>query len=49
MFKFDELLLQIEAQSGKPVPEWIRNNVPDLLLPWDVFSSGPPPEQPANK
>ena len=36
---------QIEKESGKPVPAWLRDNVPDLLLPWFIFS-GPPPEQP---
>ena len=35
---------QIEKEAGKPVPSWMRDNVPDLLLPWSVFSSGPPPE-----
>ena len=35
---------QIEKESGKPVPDWLRENVPDLLLPWSVFSAGPPPE-----
>ena len=35
---------QIEKESGKPVPAWLRDNVPDLLLPWSVFSAGPPPE-----
>ena len=35
---------QIEKEAGKPVPSWIRDNVPDLLLPWSVFSSGPPPD-----
>ena len=34
---------QVEAESGKPVPRWIRENVPDVLLPWSVFTSGPPP------
>jgi len=34
----------IEKQAGKPVPEWVRQNVPDLLLPWSVFSGGAPPE-----
>lgn len=34
----------VEKQAGKPVPAWIKDNVPDLLLPWSVFSSGPPPE-----
>ena len=34
---------QIEKESGKPVPAWLRDNVPDLLLPWFIFS-GPPPD-----
>jgi dehydrogenase/reductase SDR family protein 1 len=34
---------QIEKESGSPVPSWISDNVPDYLLPWSVFSSGPPP------
>jgi dehydrogenase/reductase SDR family protein 1 len=34
---------QIEKESGKPIPSWISENVPDILLPWSVFSSGPPP------
>ena len=35
---------QIEKEAGKPVPDWIKNNVPDFLVPWSTFSSGPPPE-----
>lgn len=35
---------QVEKEAGKPVPDWMKNNVPDILLPWSVFSSGPPPE-----
>eukprot|EP00584_Thalassiosira_punctigera_P000620 CAMPEP_0172529950 /NCGR_PEP_ID=MMETSP1067-20121228/3865_1 /TAXON_ID=265564 ORGANISM="Thalassiosira punctigera, Strain Tpunct2005C2" /NCGR_SAMPLE_ID=MMETSP1067 /ASSEMBLY_ACC=CAM_ASM_000444 /LENGTH=390 /DNA_ID=CAMNT_0013314087 /DNA_START=55 /DNA_END=1227 /DNA_ORIENTATION=+ len=35
---------QIENEAGKPVPDWIKDNVPDLLVPWSTFSSGPPPE-----
>lgn len=35
---------QVEKEAGKPVPGWIKNNVPDILLPWSTFSSGPPPE-----
>ena len=35
---------QIENESGRPLPSWVTENVPNLLLPWDVFSSGPPPE-----
>jgi dehydrogenase/reductase SDR family protein 1 len=34
---------QIEKESGKPVPSWLSDNVPDILLPWSVFSQGPPP------
>jgi len=34
---------QIEAESGKPLPLWLYRNVPDVLLPWSVFTSGPPP------
>ncbi|KAK7254854.1 short chain dehydrogenase [Aureococcus anophagefferens] len=40
-FGFDD----VEKEAGKPVPAWIRDNVPDVLLPWSVFfSAGPPPE-----
>ena len=35
---------QVEKEAGKPVPDWIKNNIPDILLPWSTFSSGPPPE-----
>ena len=34
---------QIEKESGAPLPAWITDNVPDILLPWSVFSGGPPP------
>lgn len=34
---------QIEKKSGNSIPEWIKENVPDYLLPWFVFSGGPPP------
>ena len=34
---------QIEKQSGAPLPDWIKEGVPDFLLPWSVFSGGPPP------
>ena len=37
---------QIEEESGEPVPDWIKENVPDIKLPWSVFSSGPPPDPP---
>lgn len=35
---------QVEKEAGKAVPDWMKQNVPDILLPWSVFSSGPPPE-----
>ena len=35
----------IEKESGKPLPGWVKDNVPDFLLPWSVFSGGPPPER----
>jgi len=35
---------QVEKEAGKSVPDWMKNNVPDILIPWSVFSSGPPPE-----
>jgi dehydrogenase/reductase SDR family protein 1 len=35
----------IEQQNGgKPIPDWIKNNIPDVLVPWSTFASGPPPE-----
>jgi dehydrogenase/reductase SDR family protein 1 len=34
----------IEEEAGKPVPNWIKQRVPDILIPWSVFSSAPPPE-----
>ena len=34
---------QIEKQNGVSLPSWIKDNVPDYLLPWSIFSSGPPP------
>ena len=34
---------QIEKEAGGPLPSWITDNVPDFLLPWSVFSGGPPP------
>ena len=35
---------QIERESGSPVPDWLKAAVPDWLLPWSVFSQGPPPD-----
>jgi len=34
----------IEKESGKEIPAWIKDNIPDILVPWSTFSSGPPPE-----
>lgn len=34
---------RIEKEAGKPLPQWLKDRVPDLLLPWYIFS-GPPPE-----
>lgn len=36
---------QIEKESGKELPDWMKSNIPNILLPWSVFSSGPPPEK----
>jgi NAD(P)-dependent dehydrogenase (short-subunit alcohol dehydrogenase family) len=29
-------------EEGVAVPEWVEERVPDVLLPWAVFSGGPP-------
>lgn len=36
---------QMEA-GGLRIPAWVRSSVPDVLLPWSIFSSGPPPVAP---
>eukprot|EP00532_Pseudo-nitzschia_australis_P001359 CAMPEP_0168180760 /NCGR_PEP_ID=MMETSP0139_2-20121125/10750_1 /TAXON_ID=44445 /ORGANISM="Pseudo-nitzschia australis, Strain 10249 10 AB" /LENGTH=366 /DNA_ID=CAMNT_0008101081 /DNA_START=152 /DNA_END=1255 /DNA_ORIENTATION=- len=36
--------IEKELEDGKEIPDWIKNNIPDILLPWSTFSSGPPPE-----
>ncbi len=36
--------IEKELEDGKEIPAWIKDNVPDILLPWSIFSSGPPPE-----
>ncbi|OEU23606.1 NAD(P)-binding protein [Fragilariopsis cylindrus CCMP1102] len=33
-----------KENGGTPIPNWIKKNVPDLLVPWSIFSSGPPPD-----
>ena len=35
----------IEKQNlgGASLPSWIKDNVPEYLLPWFIFSGGPPP------
>ena len=43
-FLFPQFIFpQIEAESGQTVPAWIKEAVPDVLLPWSIFTSGPPP------
>ena len=43
-FLFPQFIFpQIEAESGQTVPNWIKEAVPDVLLPWSIFTSGPPP------
>ena len=43
-FLFPQFIFpQIEAESGQTVPSWIKEAVPDVLLPWSIFTSGPPP------
>ena len=37
---------QIEAESRAELPAWVKDNVPDLLLPWSLFSGNPPPPPP---
>ena len=37
---------QVEREAGKPLPAWVKANVPNWLLPWAVFSGGPPPAPP---
>jgi len=36
--------IEKELEDGKEIPAWIKDNVPDILVPWSTFSSGPPPE-----
>jgi dehydrogenase/reductase SDR family protein 1 len=35
-------------QGGVTIPAWVRENVPDVLLPWSIFSE-PPPEAPRSE
>lgn len=37
-------LIEKEMEEGKEIPAWVKDNIPDVLLPWSTFSSGPPPE-----
>ena len=39
---------QVEEESKKPIPNWIRENVPDVLLPWNIFGA-PRPDDSAAK
>jgi len=34
----------VEKNNNVKVPNWIKNNVPNILVPWSTFSSGPPPD-----
>ena len=36
---------QIERESGQQLPAFVRENVPDWLLPWSVFTEGPPEQE----
>ena len=36
--------IEKDLGEGKTLPAWLKNNVPDVLLPWSTFSSGPPPD-----
>jgi len=43
----DDKIQQDFTPLQRPIVTWLRDNaVPDYLLPWDVFSAGPPPPQP---
>ena len=42
-FVFPSIEKELEG-TGKKIPSWIKNSVPDFLVPWSTFSSGPPPE-----
>ena len=37
------LLPNFVVPSLKTAPAWMRELIPDVLLPWATFSSGPPP------
>ena len=36
-------MIEKQMGGGVSLPSWIKNNVPEYLLPWSVFSGGPPP------
>ena len=38
-----------EQEAPASIPDWIKGNVPDILLPWSVFSGNPPPPSPAEE
>jgi dehydrogenase/reductase SDR family protein 1 len=38
---------QIEKDIQKPIPAWFKKYVPDVLVPWSVFTEGPPPSEQA--
>jgi len=35
--------IEKESQGKATVPAWIKENIPNVLLPWSLFASGPPP------
>eukprot|EP00965_Chrysotila_dentata_P245821 6206794-Pleurochrysis_carterae.AAC.1 len=32
-------------KQGMQIPQWVKDNVPDVLLPWSIFSAGPAPKR----
>ncbi len=36
-------MIEKQQMGGAPLPSWIKENVPEYLLPWFIFSGGPPP------
>ena len=36
--------IEKDLEDGQEIPSWIKDNVPDFLVPWSTFSSGPPPD-----
>ena len=36
-------MIEKQMGGGVSLPSWMKDNVPEYLLPWSVFSGGPPP------